>query len=204
MTYQELKNSVEKNNMIFFNNGNYNLNFIWVRNDLIADNHFTDDLFVAYKDNGVEQVLNIKCTTIPGLKGSLYNPRTVAGATGTAVIKKGQYRGSWEFRDTYSEFSNYPYFRQIKPISYYRDGNKDNIIDLVQEQNNKLFGTHWHKMSNFGDKRKIEQFEINNYSLGCMGAPISEWNKVITVTRKAISIGQPKIFTGTILDKTDL
>ena len=128
MNYQDLKASVEKNNMIFFDKGNFNLNYIWVRNDLIADNHFTDDLFVAYKENTVEKVLNIKVTTIPGLKGSLFNPTTVEGVTGTAIIKEGQYRSAWEFRDTEDEFSHYPYFKQIKNIDYYRDGDKDNII----------------------------------------------------------------------------
>lgn len=204
MTYQELKSSLEKNNMIFFDNGDYNLNFIWVRNDLIADNHFSDDLFVAYKINGVEQVLNIKCTTVPGLRGSLYNPLTVAGATGTAIIKDGQYRSSWKFIDSYSQFSTYPFFQQIKPIDYYRDGNKDNIINEVQEQDDRLFGTHWHRMSNVGDKRLVESFEINNFSLGCMGSPISEWDQVVSLTRKAILCGQGNVFTGTILKKENL
>lgn len=201
MTYQELKKTVESKGYTFFDNGNYNLNFVWIRNDLIADNHFTDDLFVAYKINGIEQVLSVKCTTIAGLRGSLYNPRSVAGATGTAVIKDGQYKGSWKFIDSYTQFSTYPFFQQIKPIDYYRDGNKDNIIDEVQEQDNKLFGTHWHRMSNLNDKRKIEQFEVNNWSLGCMGCPIAEWDKVVDLTRKAIKSGQGNIFTGTIIKK---
>ena len=201
MNYQELKQLVESKGFIFFDNGNYNLNFIWVRNDMIADNHFSDDLFIAYKADGLEQVLNIKCTTIPGTRGSLYNPRTVAGATGTAVIKEGQYRGAWRFIDSYTQFSTYPYFAQIKPIDYYRDGNKDNIIDEVQEQDNRLFGTHWHRMSNINDKRKIEQFEVNNWSLGCIGAPILEWDKVINLTRQSIKSGQGTIFTGTIIKK---
>jgi len=199
MNYQDLKNSVEKNNMVFFDNGNFNLNYIWVRNDLNATNHFTDDLFVAYKENDEEQVLNIKCTTKPGLRGSLLNPTTVEGITGTAVIKEGQYRGAWEFRDTEAEFSHYPYFRQIKDIDYFRDGNKDTVIDEVQEQDDKIFGTQWHKMSNVGDKRKIENFEVNNWSLGCMGAPVSEWDKVIDLMRKAIASGQSPIVTGTII-----
>ena len=204
MNYQDLKASVEKNNMIFFDKGNFNLNYIWVRNDLIADNHFTDDLFVAYKENTVEKVLNIKVTTIPGLKGSLFNPTTVEGVTGTAIIKEGQYRSAWEFRDTEDEFSHYPYFKQIKNIDYYRDGDKDNIIDEVQEQDDKIFGTQWHKMSNVGDKRKIEDFEVNNWSLGCMGAPVIEWDKVIELMRKSIKSGQSTKVTGTILNKTSL
>ena len=70
ITYKTLEQSIIKNGYKFFNKGEYNLNFIWVRNDLIADNHFTDDLYIAYREKGVEKVLNVKCTTVPGLKGS--------------------------------------------------------------------------------------------------------------------------------------
>ncbi len=204
MDYQTLKTAVENKGYVFFSSGNYNLNFIWVRNDLHATNHFTDDLFVAYKVNDVETVLAVKCTTKPGLRGSLYNPVTVEGIKGTAIIRENQYKGAWQFRDTTTGFSKYPYFHQIKAIDYYRDGNEDNEIDEVQEQDNKIFGTFWHKMSNVGDKRKIEDFEVNNYSLGCMGCPVSEWDKVIELTREAVNAGQSTTFTGTIIDAADL
>ena len=149
--------------------------------------------------SGKEKVLEIKCTTVPGLRKSLYNPTTVEGITGTAWIKTGQYRASWMFIDAYDDFSKYPFFRQVKPIDYYRDGNKDNVLDKINEQDDKIFGTHWHKMSNVGDLRKVEDFEVNNWSLGCMGAPVSEWNKVIELTRKAVVL-YGKTFTGTIIE----
>ena len=202
MTYQELKTLVESKGYVFFDNGSFNLNFIWVRNDYHATNHFTDDLFIAFRDQILtEQVLAIKCTTKPGLKGSLLNPLTVEGITGTAVIKEGQYRGAWKFVDSYTAFSQYPYFMQIKGLNYYRDGDKDLEIDKVNEQDNKLFGTQWHRMSNVGDKRQIEAFEVNNWSLGCMGAPISEWDKVVALTRTAIKSGQSDVFSGIIISK---
>ena len=204
MEYQTLKTAIEKKNYVFFDTGDYNINFVWVRNGYDATNHFTDDLHIAYKIGDQEIVLSVKCTTKPGLLKSLYNPVTVEGITGTAVIKEGQYRGAWQFRDTTEEFSHYPYFRQIKPIDYYRDGDKDNKIDLTQEQDNKLFGTHWHKMSNIGDKRLVQQFEVNNWSEGCMGAPVINWDQVIAITRTAIKNGQKPIFTGTIINNNDL
>lgn len=198
MDYQQLKQLVESKGYVFFDKGNYNLNFIWIRHDMVADNHFTDVLYIAYKDNGLERVLQVQCTTLPGLRGSLYNPNTVRGITGTAVIQEGQYRGAWKFIDSYRQFSKYPFFQQIKSIKYWRDGNKDDIIDEVNPET-AINGTHWHKMSNIGDKRKIEQFEVNNWSLGCMGCPVEEWDKVINLTRKAIEQGQSDVFTGTII-----
>jgi hypothetical protein len=204
MDYQKLKKALESKKYIFFTEGDYNLNFIWVRNDYHATNHFTDDLYVAYKEDGVEKILAVKCTTKPGLRGSLLNPTTVEGVTGTAVTKEGQYRETWQFIDSTTDFSKYPFFRQIKNINYWRDGDKDTEIDLINEQKNKLFGTHWHRMSNFGDQRLVKQFEVNNWSLGCMGAPMVEWDKVIEITRKAIKNGQSTKFTGTIININDL
>jgi len=99
MDYKSLENSIVKNDMKFFDKGEYNLNFAWIRNDLKADNHFADDLYIGYRENNVGKVLNVKCTTIPGTKKSLFNPIVVDGIKGTAVIKKGQYRGCWQFLD---------------------------------------------------------------------------------------------------------
>ncbi|MEI7962044.1 MAG: hypothetical protein WCI04_06945, partial [archaeon] len=109
-----------------------------------------------------------------------------------------QYRGTWKFIDSYTGFSTCPYFQQIKGISYWRDGDKDLVIDEVQEQDNKIFGTHWHRMSNKGSKG----FPINNWSLGCMGAEYSYWEQVIDLTRKAVKVWGD-VFTGTILDYTE-
>jgi hypothetical protein len=201
MEYQTLKKVVESKGYAFFDKGDFNFNFIWVRNDLHATNHFTDDLYVAYKEDGVEKVLAVKCTTKPGLRGSLLNPLTVEGIKGTAVIKEGQYRGAWQFIDSYSQFSKYPFFRQVKPIDYFRDGDMDEEIDLVNEQKNKLFGTHWHRMSNFNDQRQIDKFEINNWSLGCMGAPYPEFKKIVSLVRKSLTGNK---FTGTIINANDL
>ena len=158
---------------------------------------------MAYKESGEEKVLGIKCTTKPGLRGSLLNPLTVEGVTGTAVIKEGQYRGAWQFVDSYTAFSKYPFFMQIKGINYWRDGDKDTEIDQLNEQLNKIFGTQWHKMSNVGDKRNIDQFEVNNWSLGCCGAPATEWDNVIELTRRCVPIWGNR-FTGTIIARGKL
>ena len=68
---------------------------------------------------------------------------------------------------------------------------------IPKQQLTELIGI---RMSNLGDKRKIEEFEVNNWSQGCMGCPISEWDKVIEVTREAIEYGQSDVFTGTIIE----
>jgi hypothetical protein len=150
-SYQDIKQHVQSLGFRWFENP-FSLNFVWDRTGYHADNVFNHWLHIAYKDDqGHEQVLTIPATTIPGLKGSLLEPVTVDHITGTAVIKSPQQVvGGWQFHDTFDEFSKYPYFRQIKPVDYWRDGDKDHEIDKVQEQDQKIFGTHWHRMSNNG------------------------------------------------------
>ena len=200
-TYQDLKALVKSKGFLFFEKDDYNLNFVWQRTSDIITNYFTDFLHVAYGINGVEQLLTIPATTKAGIKGAIDSPITYDGVTGTAIIIPDQYIGAWEFHDSYTEFSTYPYFRQIKPIKYWRDGNKDLVIDEVQEQDGKIFGTHWHRMSNIG----YTGYPINNWSLGCMGAEEPNWKKLLPATRESVKrFAIPSVphtaFTGTIIE----
>lgn len=194
MTYQELKSFVELKEYRFFDFGDYNLNFIWIRTNDQITNYFTDLLYVAYRVNGEEKLIIIPATTKPGIKGGTDSPITYEGITGTAVIVPGQYSGAWKFIDSYSGFSSYPYFSQVKPISYWRDGDKDLLIDEVQLQEGKIFGTHWHRMSQNG----VTGYPINNWSLGCMGAEEPYFKKLLPVIREAVK-RYGACFTGTII-----
>lgn len=199
-TYNELESACARKGYKWFIKP-YSLNFIWERTSYVATNIFDDFLHICYTDEQSRpHVFTIPATTKPGLKGSLLEPITVFGVTGTAIIESGQYLEAWEFRDTFTGFTNYPYFRQIGKLNYWRDANKDRIIDKVQRQVAKLFGTHWHKMSNKGQRGSGL---VNNWSLGCMGATVPEWDKILPLVRKATMFYGPK-FTGTIIDTSDI
>lgn len=198
-TYEQLKNALTKKGYSFFEN-NLSLNFIWERTSDDFTNKFTDFLHIAYKEDGVNKVFTIPATTKPGLKGSVLNPTTVEGITGTACIQPGQYKSAWQFRDTTKEFSSYPYFRQVAAINYWRDGDKDTKLDRINEQKGKIFGTHWHKMSNIGT---FGSGEVNNWSLGCMGAAEPEFKKILPIVRKSVKLYGDK-FTGTIIESKDI
>lgn len=196
-TYNQIEKSVTSLGYKWFTN-KFSLNFVWERTSFIATNKFTDFLHICYiNDSNEKIILTIPATTKPGLKGSLLEPVLVDGIRGTAVIESPQQViEGWEFRDTFKEFSSYPYFRQVGKVNYWRDGNKDTIIDKIQRQIAKIFGTHWHRMSNnctYGSGL------VNNWSLGCMGSPTPEWDKILNVVRKAVSLYGKK-FTGTIIE----
>jgi hypothetical protein len=195
-SYQEIKKHVLSLGFVWFEKP-YSLNFIHERTSYNATNIFDCWLHVCYKDKqGQECVIHIPWTTKPGIKGSLDSPLTVEKITGTAIIQPGQYLGAWQFRDTDKEFSKHPYFRQIGKINYWRDGNKNNILDKIQAQFQKLFGTHWHIMSHLG---KRGSGKVNNWSLGCMGGIAEEFDKMLPVVRRSVKMYGDK-FTGTIVD----
>lgn len=196
-TYQQCKASTLALNFIWKSKVN-ELNYIWERTSFIATNKFTDFLHVCYIDiKGIERIVTITATTKPGLKGSLYDPTLVEGIRGTAVIESPQQIvDGWEFRDTFKEFSSYPYFRQRGKVNYWRDGNKDNIIDKVQRQIAKLFGTHWHIMSHIGT---YGSGEVNNWSEGCTGWPEPQFVTILPLVRSHVK-SYGTMMTGTYLN----
>ncbi len=196
--YDELKKVVAAKGYQFYSD-DLKLNFIWERTNEEITNIFTDYLYVVYLEGGKKKVICIPATTKPGLKGSIDSPITHEGVTGTAIIVPGQYVDAWTFKDTTKEFSSYPYFRQFGKIDYWRDFNKDRTIDRVQFQDDKVFGTHWHRMSNNGT---YGSGKINNWSLGCMGAPEPEFKKILPIVRASVEKHGAK-FTGTILETKD-
>lgn len=198
-TFDQIRDTVKDLGFPFFEKGDYNLNFVWLRTDLHITNRFTDYAYCLYLLGGKPQIVSIHATTKPGLKGSIDKPVTVDGITGTAIIKHTQfYKGGWKFIDSSAGFSSHPYFMQVGKIDYWRDGDKDLEIDiqqnkadkdayLVVEQEDKVYGTHWHRMSNAREVNiPILNLPVNNWSLGCMGAPIQEFDKFLIPTRESV------------------
>lgn len=197
MTYQELKSLITAKGFLFYTD-NLKLNCIWQRTSDIVTNHFTDFFHIAYLENGVEKVLSLPATTKAGIKGAFDAPPTVEGITGTSVIIPWQYVDSWQFIDAPTG-KGYPFdkefFRQVKGIKYWRDGNKDQVVDHTQEQDNKIFGTHWHKMSQPGT---YGSGQVNNWSEGCMGLAEPEFQKMLPIVRASVKL-HGNLFTGTII-----
>lgn len=109
--------------------------------------------------------------------GSYYvkNPITYGGITGTAVtVRPQQVKGSHQFVTSANWKTLWlggPYFKQIQPLTIYRDGNKDSNIDK-QTVTKGLFGIQLHH----GGLGNI----IYNWSAGCNIAPDKEWYDVCT------------------------
>lgn len=196
MTYQDVKKAVTDRGYRWFEK-ELSLNLVWERTSEQITDRFTDFLHVCWMENG-EQILTIPATTKAGMYGAFASPITYGGITGTAVIMPGQYPGAWQFVDSYTGFTHYPYFAQVGPMNYWRDGDKDNVIDHVQEQDQKNFSTCGHRMTNNGVKDGVIDSPGAVWSLGCMGAPEPEWRKILDLVRRSVKIYGNK-FTVTLI-----
>jgi hypothetical protein len=190
-TYYLIKDTLTKLNYKFFDKGLYNLNIVYVRNNDIFTDKYTDTLYVAYRDeSGLERVYTAPCTTKAGTY-YVNNPLVVMGIKGTAVLPEGQYSQTWKFIDNNS-WLGYPYLKQNKDITIWRDGVIDNDIDITAKQTGN-FGINCHRG---GDLRNL----VYNWSAACLVTPLKEWLPVIELLRKATSL-YGDIFTITLIKK---
>lgn len=195
MTYKELREIILSKGYRWFEGKPYNANIIFKRTSNVFTNKLDDIGYVAYLDNNNKECLvEVPATTKAGFSPALFNPKVVMGVKGTAVIVPGQYLSSWEFRDSYVGWLQYPYFAQIKPIKVYRDPDGDKEIDEVQVQEG-LFGINLHKMGNAG----VLTNYLGNWSEGCCGWHPDDMAKyILPVIRESVK-RYGIIFSATII-----
>ena len=141
---------------------------VWIRTDKALTNTFDDFVAVYSKGNCV---MALPCSTTAG-DYYVFNPLTVGGITGTAIAAEQQIIGShqyvtaanWKFL-----WLNAPYFMQVRPITIYRDGNKDRVLDKKVTQFG-LFGINLH--------RGGLAASINGWSAGCNIVHDTNWFEV--------------------------
>lgn len=179
----------------FFERGDYNLNIIGVREDDIFDNAFSDTLLVFWKEDGQWKETSMPWTTMPGTVGGVLDPITVMGITGTAVLKENQYRGCWQFIDSFTNFHQSPCLWQVGELEVYRDGNRDFVFDRnMPLQKSENFGINIHAMG--------DGYRINNWSLGCQGTGWFDFARLVGLLQASAKIWG-HIFSYTLLHAND-
>jgi hypothetical protein len=177
----------------FFTKGEYNLNIIGVRHKgSKVTNKFDDCLVVIYNTNNKEEVRRVfTCTTLPGKK-AMEHPTAIKG---TAILKEGQYRGAYQI--AYHK-GKYKALCQRKPLTVYRDGNKDDKFDLNPLSIDKgIFGINIHKA---GDNSTL----VNGWSYGCtVLAKSLDFNALMRLVERSASI-YGNSFTYTLINEDDL
>ena len=151
----------EKGHKFFDNNLPYNVNIIGVRyKHDAAPNEFNDHMFLVYRDKALRWNMRIyPITTLAGTHW-LKNPMNIKG---TAIVKEGQYRGVWKIG---KHQNKYKALVQSKPITVYRDNDKDRLHDFNEKTlETGMFGINFH-CSNPTD----ESFKVDKWSAGCQVA----------------------------------
>ncbi|MDX2304636.1 MAG: hypothetical protein NW226_17640 [Microscillaceae bacterium] len=175
----------------FFENGDFNLNMIYVRSENNYTNKYDDWVFCFWKEKGVWQTEIFPCST---KAGKFWTRNFFDGTSdGTAVVVPGQYLQAYEFVDNTTNWHQSPCLLQKGNIKIWRDGNKDNIIDHIKTQEG-WFGIdlHW-----------ANGYYVDRWSAGCMVVPLPFYWDWIDVVRKCAKVWGNR-FSVTLLEAGDL
>lgn len=180
----------------WFDKGAYNLNIIGIRKNNPSNKitNLYDDVIVIDYNTEVShkrQIFNI--TTEPGT----YYMKNLCNPNGTAILVPNQYRGCWQLG---LHQGKYKALVQRKPVSVYRDGNKDDVYNLEPTTiQNGLFGINIHR----SDKNQTHD-TIDKYSAGCQvfNDP-TDFNAFIRLCEKQ-KARYGNSFTYTLINEEDL
>jgi hypothetical protein len=177
----------------FFTNGDLNVNLIGVRRDTQKPNRFDDFFLVIYKTDGEWTYHWFPCTTDAGLF-YLENPIVKQGC---ALLKEGQYRGAYEIG---LHKSKYEALVQRKPVTVYRDNNRDNILDFDAPTETGLFGINIHKGSDF----RTKDYAVDKWSAGCQVLEsYSDFHSLMRICRLSAQV-YGNSFTYTLINERAL
>jgi len=192
-----VKRAMDSKGYKYFENGDYNLNIIGIRNSDTANmvtNKFDDTITLSYKIDGEWQYHEFPCTTDPGT----HWVENVMNDKGVAILKPDQYRSSHKIR---LHGGKYEALGQQNPVTVYRDNNRDDIYNLNQEKTDTgLFGINIHRATARAGKKSTQ---VNKWSAGCqvIGAN-DDWVKFMKTCRKARKVWDNN-FTYTLLESKD-
>ena len=173
MELSELKDRMNKLGHVIFEDDskNFNLNIVGVRSRDMTPNTFNDELHVFWKFRGKWSNVCFAITTDPGLY-YLKNPINVDG---TIIMKPGQYFGAYKNGLHKGERA----LEQKKPMHYWRDFNRDKVLDTGGKTFKSNAKTNIHgagKNSTLVDK----------WSAGCqVVANEDDFNLLLYLTHKA-------------------
>lgn len=196
-TKEQIKNAVKSKDYKWFENGEYNLNIVGIRNSTTNDiitNKFDDSLTLSYSVEGKSLFHQWVITTDPGKywEENLLNPH------GVAIVVPGQYRGSHEVR---KHQGKYDALCQKKNIKVYRDADKDGKYDTLENTIHEgLFGINIHKAGS----RVNGSTQIDKWSAGCqVFSKESDFDEMMALVYKAKEI-YGNSFTYTLIESKDI
>lgn len=182
---------------VYYKGNNYDLNIIGIRKNIadvkeLATNKFDDIIIVKCLVNGKPFMSYYVVTTQPGIT----NLKTPVNAKGCAILVPGQYRGCWKIG---LHKGKYEALTQDKPVSVYRDINRDNYYDYDKSKIDRgMFGINIHKAG-------ANSVQVDNWSAGCqVFANANQFKLFMDLCHKQVINGFGSNFTYTLLTEKDL
>ena len=197
-TREQIEATIKAKGYKWFENGDYNLNIVGVRNSETngeVTNKFDDHLTLSYKHDGEWQFHCFDATTDPG-KHWVEN---IMNESGVAILKPNQYRGSHQIG---LHQGKYEALRQVKPVQVYRDNNLDVCYDLNEENLQEgIFGINIHRATKYEGKKSTQ---IDKWSAGCQViAANDDFRLFMEICNKAKNIWGNS-FTYTLIESDDI
>ena len=118
---------------------------------------------------------------------------------GVAILKPGQYRGSHKLR---LHAGKYLALGQQKPVKVYRDNNRDDKYDLLEENVHEgIYGINIHRATSRAGGKSTQ---VDKWSAGCQViADNDDWHEFLDICQ----IAREKwgnSFTYTLIDSSDI
>ena len=197
-TRQQIEEALKAKNYKWFENGDYNLNIVGVRNSETLNkvtNKFDDYITLSYKIDGKWQFHCFDCTTDPGT----HWVENVMNDKGVAILKPGQYRKSHKLR---LHGGKYLALGQQNPLTVYRDNNRDAKYNLDESKTDTgIFGINIHRASKYEGKKSTN---IDKWSAGCQViATNDDWHEFLDICQQAREVWSNN-FTYTLIESKDL
>ena len=165
----------------------FDLQIIGLRRATTPD-AFDDRVYVVYRDSvGTLTARSWAATTDPGL----YWRRNPGKARGTAILKAGQYRSAWRIGLHKGEK---PALVQDSPVTVWRDGNRDALVDIGLDSETGTFGINIHRAG-------VSSSVVDKWSAGCqVFASNAGFDDFMALCQKQVSSGAGSRFTYTLLE----
>ena len=159
-TKPEILDIVKQHGFATFENGDYNLNIIGVRNlSSRRAGLFDDRIHIVFKKGGVWNDWSAPLTTDPG---RYYLEKTDYRDDGVAIlVHPQQCRGAYKIGPHGK--ARTPSLRQHLPVMVWRDNNHDSILDYGSEIDTGVFFINIHRASTSPDGTK----NVSSWSAGC-------------------------------------
>ena len=197
-TREQIETAVKSKGYAWFENGDYNLNIVGIRNSATGTevtNKFDDKITLSFKCDGQWEFYIYDCTTDPGR----YWVENIMRKEGVAVLKEGQYRGSHIIR---LHQGRYEALGQDRNVTVYRDNNKDGTYDFSEENVHEgIYGINIHRATKYAGKKSTQ---IDKWSAGCQViAANDDWTAFMKIMRAARAIWGNS-FTYTLIESKDI